>query len=311
MAAMLQRLPGVRVGQVDVTAIARDTIREFSDDDVPGLAAEMAYHSLLALFPFLLMLVGLTSIVQDVFGVSNLTDRIVNQAAKVMPEDATSLIRSFTQEVVRSQGVPAIVFGLLGALWAASTAMTVAMKGLNRAYDVRETRGFVRKHLEAIALTLGFTALLIVAAGLLAVGPVMAGGIGKALGWQSEFVWLWNVLTIPAAIVLLTLAVAVFYWLAPNTRHTFRWITPGAVLFIVGWIIASLVFAYYVSNFGAYNRTYGSIGAVIILLVWLYYTDMLLFVGGELNAVLARRVDEEYRGEHGDRPSPAGSKAKP
>jgi membrane protein len=310
MSVISRRMPHWRVGGVDITGVAKETVREVSDDDVSGLSAEMAYHTILALFPFLLFLTGLTAVIDNVFSVGNLTDRIVDKASQVMPEDATSVIRSFTDEVVHAQGGTAIVIGLVGALWASSSGIGSAMKALNRAYDVHEDRGFVRRKLVALALTILFGGLMLLAAILIATGAIMAGGIGEALGWEDQFVRLWNWLTLPVALLLVTLAVALLYWLAPNTGHQFRWITPGAVLFTLGWLVASLGFAFYVSNFGSYNRTYGSIGAVIILLIWLYWTNFLLLVGGELNAVLARRHDEEYREEQGSQPR-SGSRANP
>jgi membrane protein len=139
-----------------------------------------------------------------------------------------------------------------------------------------------------------------------------AGGIGQAMGWRAEFVQLWNWATLPAAVLLVMLGVAMLYWLAPNTKHELRWVTPGSLFFAIGWLAASLLFALYISKFGSYNRTYGSLGAVIILLVWLYWTNLILLVGGELNAVLARREDPQYRGEQGaHRRSPAGTHAQP
>jgi len=311
VAAILERLPDVHVGRLDITGIAKETIREVADDDVPGLAAEMAYHSILAIFPFLLFLAGLTSIIDNVFGVGNLTDRIVDKASQVMPEDATSLLRSFTSEVVHSQGTFAIIFGLLGSVWAASSAIGSAMKAFNRAYNVKEDRGFVRRKLIALALTVVFGGFMLLAAILVGTGGVMADGIGKALGWQSEVVMLWNWVTLPAALLLMLAGVSTLYWLAPNTGHGFAWITPGAILFVIAWLIASLAFAFYLANFGAYNRTYGSLTAGIILLVWLYYTNLLLLIGGELNAVLARRLDPEYKREQGSRPAGGGSQASP
>jgi membrane protein len=228
-----------------------------------------------------------------------------------MPEDATSLLRSFTDEVVHSQGGGAIAFGLLGSLWAASNVMNALTKALNRAYDVTEDRGFVRKRLIAIGLTISFSIAVLTATALMLSGQAMAGGIGEALGWKSQFVVLWNALTFPAALLLIGLAVAVLYWLAPNTGHEFRWITPGAMLFIVGWTLGTLAFTYYISNFGSYNRTYGSLAAMIILLTWLYWSSALLLIGGELNSVLARRHDAEYRQEQGARPQRGGSAAQP
>jgi membrane protein len=311
MTAIFEKLPDVHVGRLDLTDVAKETVKELSDDDVSGLAAEMAYHSILAIFPFLLFLAGLTSIIQPLFGVGNLTDRIVEKASHVMPDDATSLLRSFTSEVVHSQGWGAITFGLIGSLWASSATVGVAMKAFNRAYDVKEDRGFVKRKLVAIALTVGFALFLIAATILIATGSIMAGGIGHALGWRSEFVQLWNWLTLPAALALVICAVGMMYWLAPNTKHEFKWVTPGALLFAVGWIVASLLLALYISKFGSYNRTYGSLGAVIVLLVWLYWTNMLVLIGGELNAVLAKREDPAYRREQGSRPTDAGSKAQP
>ena len=293
--------------------VAVETAREVSDDDVPGLAAEMAYHSSLSIVPFLLFLAGLTSIIDDVFRRGDLTQRIVDKAGQVMPEDATSVLRSFTEEVVQSHGFGAIVVGLAGALWAASSAVGTAMKALNRAYDVKEDRGFVRRKLIALALTVLFTTLLLAAALLMATGGLVAGGIGEPLGWKEQFVRVWNAASFGGAILLVGVAATLLYWLAPSTGHQFRWITPGALLFVAGWLLASIAFALYLDRFDTYNRTYGTIGAVIVLLVWLYWTNLILLIGGELNAVLARREDPDYTAENpGSRKSrPAGSKANP
>jgi membrane protein len=195
MSIITERVPHWRIGGVDVTGVVEETAREVSDDDVSGLSAEMAYHTILAIFPFLLFLTGLTAIVDNVFAVGNLTDQIVEKASQVMPDDATSVLRSFTDEVVHAQGGTAIVIGLVGALWASSSGIGSAMKALNRAYDVREDRGFVRRKLVALALTILFGGLMLSAAMLIATGAIMAGGIGEALGWEDQFVRLWNWLT--------------------------------------------------------------------------------------------------------------------
>ena len=129
MADLLDRIPSWRIGRVNVNQITRETAREVADNDIQGLAAEMAHHSILALFPFLLFLAGLTSFADEIFRVENMSDRIVEQASKALPEDATSVLKSFVEEVVESDGSGAIGFGLIGALWAGSSSTGSAMKG--------------------------------------------------------------------------------------------------------------------------------------------------------------------------------------
>jgi membrane protein len=295
MAMVLDKIPSWRVGSVDVGGVTRQTIKEVLDDDVSGLSAEMTYRTLLALFPFLLFLAGLTSAIDTVFNIPDLTDQIVNKAGEVMPEDAQSVLRSFTDELVTSQGAGAIIFGLLGSLWAASSAVGTAMKALNRIYDVEETRPFLKKTLLQIGLTLIFGGLIVVATLLFATGGLLAGGIGDLFGWNEQVSRAWSLVTPVLAFALILLAVGTLFWLGPASQSQFHWVTPGALVFLVGWLIFTVLFALYLSNFGSYNRVYGSLAAVIILLIWLYWTNMILFIAAELNAVLAQRYDDEYR----------------
>jgi membrane protein len=304
MAAVLDKMPALRVGRVDVTGIIRDTLKEAGEDDISGLAAQMTYHIVLAVFPFMLFLAGVTAIIEPVFGVENLTDRIVDKASQTMPDDATSVLRDFVDEVVHARGGTAITIGLLGSLWAASSAMSTAMKALNRTYDVEEERGFVKKRIVALALTIGFGGLVLAATALFATGRFMAGGIGDWLGWESQFVTTYNLATAVGAIALVMLAVALLYYLAPNVEHGFEWVSLGAVLFVFAWLIFSAAFAFYLSNFASYNRVYGSLAAVIILLIWMYWTNFLLLLGAELNSVLARRYDEECQRDAAGKTTP-------
>lgn len=311
MAVLINRLPHVRVAGTDVTDVARETMAEMKDDDVSGLAAEMTYHSLLALFPFLLFLTGITALVDNIFNVPDLTDQIVNKAGQVMPEDAQSLLRSFTEELVASPGGLAVFLGIAGALWASMSGVKTAMKALNRAYDVSEERGFVRKNLVALGITVLVVGLILAGTVVLASGAAMATGAGDALGWGGEAVMLWTAASVPLSLLLIMVAVALLYWIGPNVQHSIEWVSPGAILFIVVWVIASLAFAWYVSNFGNYNRVYGSIGAVILLMVWLYWTNYIMLAGAELNAVLARRKDPEYQRDPNRIENPAGTPANP
>ena len=306
---VIDRIPDWRIGDVQAGAIAKETIHRFQEDDVPGLAAQMAYSAILALPPFLLLLAGLTSIVDNVFPVGNLTQEIVNRAGEYLPDDATSLLESFTTEVVNSNGIGAIVFGLLGSLWAASSATGTVMKALNRAYDVEEQRGFLRRKATALGLTVLFGGLLLCASLIFATGNFMAQSLGDALGWKSGVTQTWQGLAPVIALGMVVAGVAMLYWLAPNTGHQFRWLTPGAILFVIAWIIATVGFTVYVSNFSSYNRTYGSLAAMIILLIWLYWSNMLLLIGGELNATIARRHDPEYKAEQPQNAKPKSAPA--
>jgi membrane protein len=221
------------------------------------------------------------------------------------------VLRGFTEEVVNSDGFGAMVFGLLGSFWAASAAVGCAMKALNRAYDVKDDRSFIRKKAVGLGITLLFFGLMLSAATLLGTGQFAAREIGEELGWETWLVTTFNWASVPAALALVALAVAILYALGPNTEHQWRWVSPGALLFIAAWALGSFAFAYYVSNFDTYNRTYGSIGAVILLLVWLYWTNFILLVGGELNAVIAAREDEDYQREPQRTRRAGGSPANP
>lgn len=296
MATVMEKIPAWRVRGVNVTGLVKDTARGVIKDDVPGLAAEMTYHAILAVFPFLIFLVGIVSILDVVFGIPDLTDRIMNQTASVMPEDAQSVLRDSVSGVVTGGGGGfAIGFGLLGALWAASNAFNTAIKALNVAYDAEESRGFVKKRLMALLLTVIVATLLLLGAALIGTGQFVAGGIGGALGWPAPFTALYNVVTPILALLVVAFGASVLYWLAPNVKQKFRWVTPGSVLFVIAWLIFSIGFAFYIGNFANYNEVYGSLGAVIILLIWMYWSNLLLLVGAELDAAVARRYDEEYQ----------------
>lgn len=308
MADLLDRIPAWRIGRVNVNEVTKETAKEIAGNDLQGLAAEMAHHSILALFPFLLFLAGLTSFADEIFRIENLSDRIVEQASKALPEDATSVLRSFVEEVVESDGSAAIGFGLIGALWAGSGSTGSAMKGLNRIYGADEKRGMIKRKLVAIGLTIAFSGSLLVAAVSMSAGRLLASWVGDGLGWEEGFTSFTAWMLWPISICLVVLSVALLYWVAPCREQPFRWVIPGALAFAVGWAAASVVFSLYVSNFGSYNRTYGSLSAAIILLVWLYWSCLLLLLGGQLNAVLERKARQ---GSSGPRRQPGGSKAQP
>ncbi|MBF6599197.1 MAG: YihY/virulence factor BrkB family protein [Dehalococcoidia bacterium] len=290
MAAVLDKIPEWHVGRFDVTGIGKATVKDIMLDDVLGLAAQMSYAAILSIFPFLLLLAGITSVIDRVFALPNLGDTIVNQSSGVLPTDVQGTLRRFTDQISISSGRSwtAIVLGLAGSAYSASSAVQTVIKGLNRAYEA-PSRAFVRGHVLALELTALFALMILAGTLLFGSGAWFSGGVGGLLGWGAAFTALWNVLSPIVAALLVMSAVALLYWQGPNTDVPWKSVIPGALFFVIGWVIFSIGFGYYVGNFGSYNKVYGSVAAVIVLLVWLYWTNTLLLIGGELNAVIERR----------------------
>jgi membrane protein len=283
---ILDRLPDWSIGDLNLKRLAKETVGQIGDNDLPGLAAEMAFHTALAFFPFLLFLAGLTAVLDQVFGIEDFTDRVITQLGEILSEDATDGARSVVDEVRESRGTGALVFGLLGALWAGSAVIGSAIKGLNRIYDRKETRGMLPRKLLSIGLAIVFSSLLLASVILVGTGELIASTTSDELGAGGAVESIIAVLAWPLAILLVVIAVALLYWLGPAGDKQFRWVTPGAAIFALGWLVASAVFALYISNFSTYNATYGSLGAVIILLVWFHWSNFLLLMGAQVNALI-------------------------
>jgi membrane protein len=268
------------LGGLSAKELARRVIREIQHHDCVGRAAELAYYFLFALFPFFLFLTTLLGYLP----VPNLMDRILELLAQFLPGEALTLIQDNVRQLITDQRGGLLSFGFLAALWTSSSAITAVMEGLNRAYEVEEERPFWKVRGLAILLTLGLSLLIIVAMILLTFGPQIGGWIAGYMGLGSLLEVAWNLLRWPVIVCFLILAMAVLYYFGPDVEQEWKWITPGSVWAVLGWIVASLGFAFYVNNFGSYNKTYGSIGAVIVLLTWMYVTGFIILVGGEINA---------------------------
>jgi membrane protein len=264
-------------------ALARRTVNNVAESDVPGLAAEMAYHSLFALFALLLLLAGLTAIADDILGIHNMRDRLVESGRDVLPQNASSLFEAFIDDVVNSKGEGAVLFGLGGLVWSGSALIGSVMKGLNRIFKAEERRSMVRRRLLAMSLAIGLGAILIGATILIAFRGAFADALHDTTGSRIVAELAVAVLAWPLAIALLALAAAVLYWLGPDRDQPFRWVTPGAVLFALGWVVASIIASLYLENAGPFNRTYGLITAVIAAIVWLYWSNLLFLAGAVLN----------------------------
>jgi membrane protein len=270
------------------------TVQEFQRDDALGIAAQLAYYLILALFPFILVLVSL----MGTFGSEELASEVLTYFQRVMPQQAYAIIETFTANIISGQAeAPGLfTFGILFTIWAASGAFAALINALNRAYDVQETRPFWKVRGIAILMTLGLSVLVLIGVLLLVLGPQIGDTIAQVFGLKDTFELGWNIARWPAALFFMVFTVALLYYFAPDVEQPFRWITPGGLIGVLLWVLASVAFNFYVSNFGSYNKTYGSIGAVIVLLLYLYISSLTIVFGATLNAILVR-MKEEISGE--------------
>ncbi len=280
-------------------------VQEFQRDDALGLAAQLAYFLILALFPFILVLVSLMGLV----GNPELASTVLDYFRQVMPEEAYKLIEAYTGDVISGDRPAPYLFSFsnLFTLWTASGAFAALINALNRAYDVQETRPFWKVRGIAILMTLGLSVLTLLGVLLLVLGPQIGEFIANIFGLDDLFLLVWDIVRWPAALFFMVFTVALLYYFAPDANQPFRWITPGGLIGVLLWVLASVAFNFYVSNFGSYNKTYGSIGAVIVLLLYLYISSLTILFGAELNATLVR-MKEEISGKQIIDAEPAGEK---
>jgi membrane protein len=280
-------------------------VTEFQRDDALGLAAQLAFYLILALFPFLLVLVSL----MGTFSTENLASQVLGYFESVAPPQVYQLIESYLSDTISGDNPAPGLFslGLVVALWSASGAFAALINALNKAYDVEETRPFWKVRGIALLMTLGLSAIILTSVLLLVAGPGIGSAIAGLFGLGHVFVLTWNIVRWPVALFFMVLTVALLYYFAPDAEQPFRWITPGGFIGVLLWVLASLIFRFYVSNFGSYDETYGSIGAVIVLLLYLYISSLTILFGAELNATLVR-MKEEISGQQILHAEPAGEK---
>ncbi|MGS7253820.1 YihY/virulence factor BrkB family protein [Pseudomonas anuradhapurensis] len=263
------------------------TVKEFLDDEMSTYASALAYQALFSLFPFLLFLIALIGFLHlpDFFSWLRL------QSELVLPPQALEQVNPVIDQLQQSKG-GLLSVGIVIALWTASAGVRLMMSAMNAAYDVPEGRPAWKRLPLSIIYTVGLAGMLLVAAALMVLGPQVMEWIAAQVGMQEFIVTLWTVLRWPVIVILLMVAVAVIYYVMPDVKQEFRFITPGSVLAVVVWIVASLGFAYYVKTFADYNAMYGSIGAIIVLLLYFYISAAVLLLGAEMNAVIEHMSSE-------------------
>ena len=277
-----------KLGGLTARELARRVWHEIDKDEVVDRAAGLAYYFLFALFPALLFLTALIGLLP----IPHLLDRLMEYVSQALPTDAASVTQKTLREIIGGAHGGLLSIGVLGALWAASNGMSSIITALNAVYDVSETRPFWKRKALALGLTLLFSLFILTALILMVFGPKIGETVASWVGLGGLFTVVWNVISIPVVIVLVTIGVTVVYYLAPDAKQKFRWVTPGATLAVLLWLAMSYALRLYVSHFADYNATYGSIGGVILLMLWLYLSGAALLLGAEVNAVIEQAAAE-------------------
>jgi membrane protein len=264
------------------------TVREFRDDNLTDWAAALTYYAVLSLFPAFIALISILGLVVDPQTITRVITDVVSQLG---PASAVDTFKEPIEQISnnRSTAFWGLIIGVAAALWTASGYVGAFMRASNAIYEREEGRPiYILRPLQIlVTLVLVLMAALVVLS-LVATGPV-AQAVGDAVGLGDTAVTVWNIAKWPVLLVVVMLMLAILYWSSPNAKPAgFRWISPGAVLAVLVWIAGSAAFAFYVANFGSYNKTYGALAGVIVFLVWMWLTNVAVLLGAELNAETER-----------------------
>ena len=267
-------------------AALKRTGKEFKEDNLTDWAAALSYYGVLAIFPALIVLVSILGLVGD-----SATQPLIDNLGTVAPGPAKEIFTNAIKNLQGDQGAAGVLFiiGLLGALWSASGYVAAFMRASNSIYDMEEGRPVWKTLPVRVSLTLVLLVLLAVTTLAVVLTGGLAEKVGDLIGLGDTAVTAWNIAKWPVLLLVVSLMFALLYWAAPNVKQPgFRWVSPGGILAVVGWLIASGAFAFYVGNFGSYNKTYGALGGVIVFLVWLWISNIMILLGAEFNAELER-----------------------
>jgi membrane protein len=266
--------------------VLKRTVTEFREDDLTDWGAALTYYSVLSIFPALIVMVSVLGLIGD-----SATQPLIDNVGEVAPGPAKEIFTNAIRDIQSGGGAAGVLFvvGLAGALWSASGYVAAFMRASNSIYGMEEGRPIWKTLPTRVVLTLTLLLLLAVAA----TGVVLTGGlaeeVGGVIGLGSTAVTAWDIAKWPVLLLVVSFMFALLYWAAPNVEQPgFRWITPGSLVAVLVWVAASAGFAFYVANFGSYNKTYGALGGVIVFLVWLWISNLAVLLGAELNAELAR-----------------------
>jgi membrane protein len=262
------------------------TYKEMNEDHVMAFAGNLTYKGLFAIFPFFTFLLSLLGL----FNADDLVNTMVDKLSGVAPQSATKFIEGQLLSITQSQAESAFTFGaiisILLALWGVSGAFRSVMEAMNVMYEVEEDRPFWKVYGLSIFMSLAVIVLLVGALVLVIFGESIGVRVADLVGLGSVFATLWSILQWPVVALVVLFAFALIYYFAPAAKQRFRWISPGSILAFVFWLIFSLLFSLYASMAGSYNETYGSLAGVIILMLYVYYSALIMLVGAEMNQVI-------------------------
>lgn len=268
--------------------VAKNAVKEFIDDDMNTHAAALTYRILVAIFPFLIFILTLFGALQ----MDDLFDKLLEEARATFGTDVYSQLETIVAQVESGANGGLLSFGLLLAIWSASGGVRALMNSLNVAYDVEQARPLWKKFMFSVLFTIALALLLLSAAILMFMGPQSVGWVADQMGLGSLFVSVWTYARIPVAIFLMMVAIALIYYFFPNVDQPFKLVTPGSMIAVVVWLLATVGFSFYLANFGNFNATYGSLAGVIILLLYFYLSSAILLLGAEVNAVIYKAHPE-------------------
>jgi membrane protein len=308
-----------KAARLSFRTLARRVWRDIDEDDVLGNSAKLSYYFLLALFPLLIFVSALLGLARTG---AQIVDHLLEYSRPVLPSGAWKLVVDTLAQIRAGAGSGKLSFGLIAALWAASSGMSAVMNGLNRAYGVTEARPWWKSQIVSVILTIALAVFIVSALLLVLAGDFIGDFLAGRLGLESFFHSAWAIVQWPLVLGFVLLAFTLLYRFAPDL-HGLQWLhtIPGAIVAVVLWLLISLLFKVYLHFFNSYGATYGSLGAVIILMLWLYLTGAAILIGGTVNSEIenaeaeagepeTRLTGEKVPGEKGShrlRPRPKGS----
>ncbi|EAF6578575.1 YihY/virulence factor BrkB family protein [Listeria monocytogenes] len=279
------------VKQNEIVQVGQAVSARVGRNDVSGNAAQLAYYMLFSIFPMLLIAATLLAYLHID------KDSVFNMIKEFAPDQIMDFLEENLNNLLTQKNGGLLSIGIIATLWSASNGMNAVMKSLNKAYGVTNKRNYVVQRLLSMFFTLAMLATVGATLLLLVFGQQIGMFLINHLNFSEDFLSFWNNLRWTVTLIVIFVVFTFLYWVAPNRRSTLISVLPGALFSTIGWTVASVGFAYYVNNFGNYSATYGSIGVIIILMLWFYLTGIILMIGGELNATLAIRKKKKELGE--------------